>query len=262
MIYHHFKNSKTCNNHRIWKTKTCWAWISSGHSTKRLLVLLRQNQKNTPGFSSASSGASGSSSEGTSGSSTSPWDTSETTRDQTLFIFQFQNHRREWSYKIWLLTVTPTRLTWVISSSSARTASSSSCDKEPASISSICCTKTKKTLLTANCFVISVMESVDTDPETAPSGFFFFYITAGTYPLVLNSILGFIHNPFYFFNRHHLVWENSQSESVHDQTWDYILLTTLTTVYLVHLLQTLISNFKAINHFPFNLGKLQVLNLK
>lgn len=40
-------------------------------------------------------------------------------------------------------TEAPMTLTWVMASSSARTASSSSCDKDPASISSICCTKAK-----------------------------------------------------------------------------------------------------------------------
>lgn len=57
------------------------------------------------------------------------------------------------------------------------------------------------------------------------------------------------------------MWENSQSEL--SEVWSIRHgPDTLTVAYLVHFLQTFISNFQPINHFPFDLGKLQVLNLE
>lgn len=78
------------------------------------------------------------------------------------------------------------RRTWVMASSSASTASSSSCDSEPASISSICCTQRNIRLRLQqkkpwNSFRVSC-----------------------THPLVFDGILSFIHDALYLFNRHHL----------------------------------------------------------
>lgn len=84
---------------------------------------------NKPGFFS---GTSGSLSVGTSGSSTSPWDGSKVPKIREKLEKEHQ-----------ISVQSRMRPTWVMASSSANTASSSSGDKDPASISSICCRQTR-----------------------------------------------------------------------------------------------------------------------
>ena len=89
-------------------------------------------------------------------------------------------------------------------------------------------------------------------------------INMKTDPLVLNGILSFIHNPFNFFNGHHLTGETerlSEQGSTNNTRYHRYLKSRFIT-YLVHFLQTFISNFQPLNNFHFDLGELQVLDLK
>lgn len=136
----------------------------------------------------------------------------------------------------------------MMASSSASTASSSSCDSDPASISSICCTQQNIRLRLQ---------------QNQPWNSFRF---SCTHPLVFNGILSFIHDALYFFNRHHLTRGGGGTSG------SLIPTDTAAVVHagyferrnshLVHFLQTLVSGFQPSDDFSLNLSKLQVLDLE
>lgn len=154
---------------KCWESCSCFSQTHASYtdhiqrSWNNILTTQRrcvesEGGQNKPGFSSEASGTSGNSSEGTSGSSTSPCGT----RDQRQLKIRRRTQSRVLSGMIRAtditfvsvlnmsedsntLTVMLIGPTWVMASSSASTASSSSCVKEPASISSICCGETMTT---------------------------------------------------------------------------------------------------------------------